>query len=540
MRIAVAPIRAPHDHTPERFHPISLPTMPMPPIRFLRRALLVSCLSVVLAPPVRAQTPAVRQWRQAHEHALLREYIGFLSLPNVARDREDVRLNADSLMEMMRRRGLQPRLLQADDAPPAVYGEWTVPGATRTIVLYAHYDGQPTDSAAWHGSHPWRPVFRTARLDGGGTIVPLPAEGQPIDPEWRLYARSASDDKAGVMAILAAVDAMRANGMAPTSSLKLFFEGEEEAGSPHLGAILRAHADLLRADAWIIADGPVHQSGLKQVVFGVRGDVNVDLTVYGPLRPLHSGHYGNWAPNPAMLLAELLATMKDDAGRVAIAGWYDDVRPLGPAEQEALRAMPAYDRELMAELGIAAPEGGGRSLGELIALPSLNVNGFESGGIAAGARNVIPTEATAVLDLRLVLGNDVQRQTGRLMDHVRAQGYHVLDREPTPDERRAHARIARVRVRPGGYNAERTPMELPISRAVLRAVQTTTPEPVVGVPTLGGSLPLSIISEALGTRTLTVPLVNHDNNQHAEDENLRLQNLWDGIETMVAVMTMER
>ena len=127
---------------------------------------------------------------------------------------------------------------------------------------------------------------------------------------------------------------------------------------------------------------------------------------------------------------------------------------------------------------------------------------------------------------------------------VDADGAAVPD-QPRPGQRPSaeaglHARIARVRVRPGGYNAERTPMDLPISRAVLRAVQSTTEQPVVAVPTLGGSLPLSIISEALGTRTLTVPIVNHDNNQHAEDENLRLQNLWDGIETMVAVMTMER
>ena len=505
-----------------------------------RRALAaMAFLSIVLTPPVQAQTPRVREWRQANEHAILREYVAFLALPNVTRDRDDIRRNADHLLEMMRRRGLQPRLLEAGDAPPAVYGEWNVPGATRTIVLYAHYDGQPTDSAAWHGSHPWRPVFRTARLDRGGRIVPLPAEGESIDPEWRLYARSAADDKAGVMAILSAVDALRAAGLAPTSNLKFFFEGEEEAGSPNLAEILGRHADLLRADAWVVADGPVHQSGRKQVVFGVRGDVNVDVTVYGPVRPLHSGHYGNWAPNPAMLLAELLAGMKDDEGRVTIAGWYDDVEPLGDAEREAIAALPLNDPELMAELGIARPEGGGRVLAELIALPSLNVNGFESGGIAAGARNVIPTEATAVLDLRLVRGNDHRRQTQRLIEHVRAQGYLVLDREPTLEERRAHARIARVRVRQGGYNAERTPMDLPVSRAVLRAVQSTTPEPVYAVPTLGGSLPLSIISETLGTRTITVPVVNHDNNQHAEDENLRLQNLWDGIETMAAVMTME-
>jgi acetylornithine deacetylase/succinyl-diaminopimelate desuccinylase-like protein len=501
--------------------------------------LAMAFLSIVLHPPLQAQTPQVRQWRQANEHALLREYVDFLAIPNVARNEADIRRNAAHLVEMMRRRGLNPRLLESEGSPPAVYGEWTVPGATRTLVLYAHYDGQPTDSAAWHGSHPWRPVFRTRRLDQGGEIVPLPGPGQPIDPEWRLYARSASDDKAGVMAILSAVDAMKASGLTPTSNLKFFFEGEEEAGSPHLRDLLRRHAGVLRADAWIIADGPVHQTGNKQVVFGVRGDVNVDVTVYGPVRPLHSGHYGNWAPNPALLLAQLLATLKDSHGRVSVAGWYDDVEPLGDIEREAIRNLPFNDAELMQELGIALPEITGPSLMELITLPSLNVNGIEAGGIGAGARNVIPTEARAVLDLRLVRGNDHQRQVQRLVDHIRLHGFHLLDRAPTLEERRRHPRLAQVQVRPGGYNAERTPMDLPISHAVLRAVQSTTPAEVYAVPTLGGSLPLSIISESLGTRTITVPVVNHDNNQHAEDENLRLQNLWDGIESMAAVMMME-
>ena len=505
----------------------------------LARFLPMAFLSAVLAAPLAAQPPQVRAWREANEHALLAEYVEFLALPNLARDSADIRANARHLVEMMARRGLAPRLLEAAGAPPAVYGEWRVPGATRTLVLYAHYDGQPADSAAWRSTHPWRPALLDARLDRGGQQVPFPTAGEPIDSEWRLYGRSAADDKAGVMALLAAVDALRAAGIAPTSNLKFFFEGEEEAGSPHLRAILSSHADLLRADAWIIADGPVHASGRKQVVFGVRGDVNVELTVYGAARPLHSGHYGNWAPNPAQRLAELLAGMKDADGRVTIAGWYDDVEPLGEAEREAIALLPANDRELMAELGIAEPEGAGRPLVELIALPSLNVNGFESGGIVAGARNVVPTEATAVLDLRLVRGNDLHRQTERLAAHLRAQGYHLLDREPTLEERRTHPRIARFRVRPGGYDAERTPMDLPVSRAVIRAVQSTSVEPVYAVPTLGGSLPLSIISETLGTRTITVPVVNHDNNQHGEDENLRLANLWEGIETLAAVMTME-
>ena len=492
--------------------------------------------------PAFAQEPAApaREYRRANEHRILREFVGLLSLPNVASDREGIRRNAARLVEMMNARGLRPRLLEAAtaDAPPAVYGEWLVPGAKSTVVFYAHYDGQPTDPRKWTGTRPWEPALRSAPLEKGGTILPMPAAGEPVNPEWRLYARSASDDKAGVMAILTAFDALRAKNVQPTVNLKFFFEGEEEAGSPHLVEILSRHRGLLASDAWIICDGPVHQSGRKQVVFGVRGDVNVEVTVYGPKRPLHSGHYGNWAPNPAMILARLLASMKDEGGRVTIKGWYDDVEPLGEAERRALAEAPSYDEELKRELGINRPEGGGRSLLELINQPSLNVNGLASAETGALARNVIPTTAVAALDLRLVKGNDHRRQVERLRAHIRAQGFFVTDREPTDAERLAHPLVARVRVAPGGYNAERTSMDLPVSRSVVAAVQSTSGEPVVRMPTLGGSLPLSLIRETLGAPTITVPVANHDNNQHAENENLRLQNLWDGVETYAALMTM--
>jgi acetylornithine deacetylase/succinyl-diaminopimelate desuccinylase-like protein len=275
------------------------------------------------------------------------------------------------------------------------------------------------------------------------------------------------------------------------------------------------------------------------VVFGVRGDVNVDVTVYGAKRPLHSGHYGNWAPNPAMLLAHLLASMKDDAGRVLIAGWYDGVEPLGTAEQRAIAEAPAYDDELRSQLGFARAEGAGKSLLELINQPSLNINGMSSGDVGALARNVIPTTATAVLDLRLVKGNDHRRQVQLLVDHIRKQGFYVIDRDPNEDERKQHPLIAKVTTRSGGYNAERTRMDLPISMALTTAVQSTSARPIVRLPTAGGSLPLSIITDHLRTVTMTVPIANYDNNQHAENENIRLQNLWDGIETMAAVMTMK-
>ncbi len=507
-----------------------------------RRLVSVIVVFPLLCQSVFAQTTdPVRVYRRANEHRILREFVELLSIPNVASDAEGIRRNAARLVEMLKARGLKPRLLEAAtaNAPPAVYGEWTTPGATKTIVFYAHYDGQPTDARKWTGTQPWEPALRSAPFEKGGRLLPMPAAGEAIDPEWRLYARSSSDDKAGVMSILTAFDALRAKQLSPTVNLKFFFEGEEEAGSPHLVEILSRHKELLAADAWVICDGPVHQSGRKQVVFGVRGDTNVEVTVYGPKRPLHSGHYGNWAPNPAMLLARLLASMKDERGRVTIKGWYDDAEPLGEAERRALSEAPAYDRELMKELGIKRPEGAGRPLLELINEPSLNVNGLSSAETGALARNVIPTTAVAALDLRLVLGNDHRRQVERLVAHIRAEGFHVTEREPTDEERLTHPLVAKVIHEPGGYNAERTRLDLPVSRAVVAAVQTTSAEPIVLMPTLGGSLPLSLIRETLGAPTLTVPIANYDNNQHAENENIRLQNLWDGIETYAALLMMK-
>jgi len=503
----------------------------------LRSLLLLVLLPVSLFAQTTQQK--VREYRRANEPRILKEFTGLLAIPNVASDLVNIRRNAAHILQLMKERGLNPQLLEtaSQNSPPVVYGEWKTPGATRTILVYAHYDGQPTNPAQWTSTQPWKPVFYSAALEAGGQEHPLFETG-PINAEWRIYARSASDDKAGVVAILTAFSALKEKGVALTSNVKFFFEGEEEAGSPHLGEIIDRNKQLLEADAWIICDGPVHQSGLKQVDFGVRGDVNVDLTVYAAKRPLHSGHYGNWSPNPANLLARLLASMKDNDGRVTIADWYADVEPLGDAELRAIAGAPQYDEDLKKQLGIKRTENAGKTLMEAINQPSLNINGFASGDIGALARNVIPTTATAVLDLRLVKGNDHRRQVQRLIEHIRKQGYYVTDREPTDVERGQYPLLARVNVRPGGYNAERTRMDLPISTSVITAVQSTSSDKVVLLPTSGGSLPLSIITERLKTVTISVPIANYDNNQHAENENIRIQNLWDGIEIWAAIMTM--
>ena len=486
-------------------------------------------LLVALAAPAAASP---RDWVAANREPLLREYLELLAIPNVASNRADIRRNADHIAQMMARRGLSPRLLEDGDAPPLIYGEWRVPGATRTYILYAHYDGQPVTPADWTVTPPFTPRMLTGADAAGATDAP---QGAPPQDDWRIYARSASDDKAGVMAILAAVDALRAEGRRPGFNLKIVLEGEEEAGSPNLAAMLRRHRDTLSSDGWIIIDGPAHQSGPPQLSLGVRGDVNMEVTVYGAARPLHSGHYGNWAPNPAMMLAELLASMKDEDGRVTIAGFYDDVVPLSDGERRAIAAAPMPDDQLRRELGLGRTDGAGATLTELIHQPSLNINGMRSADVGANARNVIPTTATATLDLRLVLGNSPDRQIDRVIAHIRAQGYEVLDREPTMEERRRFPRIARVTRRPG-YPAERTALDHPLAQAVDRALARNGRH--VLLPSLGGSLPLYLIRQELGAPSVGVGLWNHDNNQHAEDENVRLGNLWNGIAAIAEIMAM--
>jgi acetylornithine deacetylase/succinyl-diaminopimelate desuccinylase-like protein len=507
----------------------------------LIRRVLTSLLSLaaVAASSAHASEPeAIAQWTAAHQHVLLDEFESFLRMPNVATDRVAIRKNAEALLAMMQRRDLHPQLLENGDrsAPPGVYGEWLVPGATRTLVIYAHYDGQAVDAAEW-ASDPWTPVWRRGRLDVSPDIVKRDPS-RPIDPDWRLYGRSASDDKAGVFAILAATDALKANGLLPNANIKFFFDGEEEQSSPHIGELMRLNSDKLAADAWLICDGPVHLSGRRQLVFGVRGDANVNITVYGPKRPLHSGHYGNFAANPALRLARLLASMKAEDGRVTIAGWYDGIVPLGADEKKALAAAPDDEAGLLRDLGLTASEMQGVSLPQAINLPSLNINGLRAADVGAQARNVIPVDARATLDLRLVKGNTVEGQFERLRAHIRQQGYLVLDREPTDAERLANAKIATVVLETGGYPASRTAMDLPISRDVAAAMRTLAGDSLLLTPTMGGSLPLYLITEATGAPTLVIPLANPDNNQHAENENLRVGHLWDGIATLAAVMRL--
>lgn len=487
------------------------------------RVLLISTvIACSVAAPAQSGSAAqaARAWRQAHETEILQQFTTLLAIPNVANDHENIKRNADLLVSMLQKRGVESRLLTIEGANPVVFGEIKTPNAKHTIVLYAHYDGQPVTSSEWEGNSPFTPVIRK------------------VNGEDRIFARSASDDKGAIMAQLAALDALRAAEIPFRSNIRFIWEGEEEAGSPHLESILNANRDLVHGDVWLVCDGPVDQSGKQTVVFGARGDAHLEVTVFGAIRGLHSGHYGNWAPNPAMMLAQLLAGMKDSDGNVLIPHFYDGITPLGPLEKQAISEAPVNDEALRQELGLGHVDGGGKKLLELLNLPTLNINGMSAANTGARANNVIPSRAVADLDLRLVVGERWQEQQQRVVDYIRAQGYFVIDSEPSRDVLLAHPRVAMIKRDEFSYDAVRTPMDLPIAAEVIAAVESARGK-VVKWPTMGGSVPLGAMERAANAHTITVPIANYDNNQHSSNENIRLQNLWDGIETMAALIAME-
>jgi acetylornithine deacetylase/succinyl-diaminopimelate desuccinylase-like protein len=501
--------------------------------------LCIAILSFLPAVTLAQSNPAAqaaRQWRQQHERAIVEELVTLLAIPNVTSDRDNIQRNAELIARMLEARGIATRLVSLAGANPIVFGELRTPGATRTLVFYAHYDGQPIDPTEW-ASPPFEAVLRSRPLENDGAIVPLASAGASIDPESRLYARSAADDKAPIVAMMAALDAIRAAGLKTRSHIKFVFEGEEEAGSANLEKMLEANKDLFAGDLWLICDGPLYQTRQQSIIFGARGIATFDLTVYGPRAELHSGHYGNWAPNPALSLAQLLSSMKHpENDRVLIEGFYDQVEPLTSLEKKAIADAPPVDEALMEEFWLGSTDGRPLLLNELITWPSLNIRGMASARVGSTATNIIPASATATLDVRLVKKMSVQRTLEVLRAHVRKQGFFVVDTEPDADVRRAHPRVARVTLLRGA-EAARTPMDLPMSQEVVQVVESVRGR-TVKLPTMGGQLPLDAIERAMGSRTIVIPIGNHDNHQHSANENLRIQNLWDGIELMAALLTM--
>lgn len=479
-----------------------------------------------------------RVYHKENGARIIREFADLLSLPNDAADTANINSNAAAIAAQFADRGFRMELLRHGNAPPLIYGRRDVRGAKRTIAIYVHYDGQPTEAANW--THPpFQPTLYSGPINNGGRQLAMPADGASINYDWRLYARSASDDKAPIAALLAALDALETVSLELSSNIVLVFDGEEERGSANLDDYLLKHRNKFTdVDLWLFCDGPTHQSGRPQLVFGVRGVTGMDVTVYGPDRGLHSGHYGNWAPGPGWRLSRLLASMKDKNDRVLIDGFYASGDKLDVGDYAAIAEMPDVDEVLRVEFGLAATEADNAPLAERIMLPALNLKGLKSAEVGDNARNIIPPSATASIGLRLVKGNDPQAMLDLVEAHIRKQGYHIVREDPDAGTRNTYPLIAKI-TREGGYRAVRTPLDAPGIGDLVAALRVAAGENLVLNPGLGGTLPLYIFEDISNAPIVILPIANFDNNQHAADENIRLGNLFYGIEAYAAVLTME-
>jgi acetylornithine deacetylase/succinyl-diaminopimelate desuccinylase-like protein len=471
--------------------------------------------------------------------ANLPEFMQLLAIPNVASEPADIRRNADFLQAALERRGLRVQQLDNPAQRPLVFGELRSPRpGAKTVLYYIHFDGQPVVPAEWAQSDPFDPVVKQ-RVGDGWQDVPRERLAQaPLDPELRVFARSASDDKAPILMLLGALELLRERGAAPAHHVKLLLDSEEEISSPSLREVAAAHRELLAADALVIFDGPEHPSARPTIVHGNRGIATATLTVFGPKAPLHSGHYGNYAPNPAMALAQLLASMKDSDGRVLIAGYYDGVE-LTDADRAELARTPDDEVALRTRLGIARPERVGTTYQEALQYPSLNVRGLASAGVGPKAANVLPDTAVAELDFRTTPDTDGARLQDLVRAHIERQGWHLVDGAPTDAERATYPRLASFAKGPV-QRAVRTPMDAPLSRwafAALSAPHVAGGVEPVRIRMMGGTLPTDVLVDALKLPFVMVPTVNSDNNQHARDENVRLGNLVSGTRVVHALLS---
>jgi acetylornithine deacetylase/succinyl-diaminopimelate desuccinylase-like protein len=505
-------------------------------------AAIAAVLCLTSAVGAQSGPDVARAYREANEPRLVRDFAELLSYPNRAFTPE-IREAALYIRDQMRAVGVPTELVEIEGASPLVLGRLDVPGASRTLGIYVHYDGQPTDPSNWTHD-PFEPTLYTAAMEAEGRPIEMPADGQAVDPEWRLYARSAGDDKAPIAAILPVLRSFADASVTPTSNLVFMFDGAEEAGSRNLREYMEMSEEVIGdIDIWLFFDGPAHASGRPQLTFGVRGASGMEVTVYGATRNLHSGHYGNWAPDTGNVLARLLASMKDDDGRVLIEGWYDTFDPIGPEEQAALEAMPEWDEELKRELGLVRTEGEPESLPERLLVPALNVRGITSGNTGSLARNVIPNTAVASLGIRMVKGNTAPQLRELIVRHIEAQGFHVVEEDPDMETRLRYPRIAKVTGGQGGSVASRTSMADPFAQSIVAAANAAADRAfgqgaLVVAPGMGGTLPLFLFTDVAGKPAVVVPVANHDNNQHAPDENLRIANLWYAVDLYAALMTM--
>lgn len=462
------------------------------------------------------------------------EFYALHSLPNDAHFPADIEKNVQWCENAFAKRGFTTQRLKTETVP-LLLAERKVVNAKKTVLIYLQIDGQPVDSSKWNQESPWKPTLKEKDVDGKWNALPFEKlKSGTIDRDWRIFVRSASDAKGPAMAYLASLDALKELKSEPNFNMKVIMDFEEELGSPHLPAAVGRYKNELASDQLIIFDGPRHVSNQPTLSFGARGICELTLTVFGPRSPMHSGNYGNYTPNPALRLAQLLASMKDDDGRVIIPGFYDGVT-LTEEEKKVLKKVPDDENEIKKFLGIAERDKIGDNFQESLQYPTLNIRGLDALYVGEQARTLIPAKAVAEIDIRLVPSSDPKKLIDLVKKHVEGKGYYLLDREPTEEERMKYPRIASIQSSIS-YLAFQTPFDSDCGKWLSKAMYTAFGKDPIKIRTAGGSIPISPFVATLGIPAVAVPTVNADNNQHAENENIRVGNYIDAVKTFLAIM----
>lgn len=495
-------------------------------LSFLLLFLSLSCLAQ------NRSANEIDKWIKAEMPNAIKEHQALVSIPCDAHFPAEMTNNVTWLKTAFEARDFDVQVLETPTVP-IVFAERMISAEAPTVLFYIHFDGQPVDANKWDQEDPFVPVIKK-EVNGKWEAVAY-EKVEAWEKEWRVFARAAADDKGPIIMFLHALDIMKAQAITPAYNIKVLLDGEEEIGSAGLRKTLSKYQEIYKADRLVIMDGPAHPTNRPTITFGCRGSTSATLVIYGPKLPQHSGHYGNYAPNPVFRAARLLASMKDDDGRVLIKGFYDGIE-IDKTTRAILEAVPDNEASIQAQIGVASPDKVGQNYQESLQYPSLNVRGMSSAWIGKQTRTIVPDKAIIQLGIRLVAETKGTRMLNLLKKHIEAQGYYVIDREPTIEERLKHPQIATFIPR-SAVNAFRTDINGPIGQWLTSAIQGVYNEDPVRIRTMGGTIPITPIIETLGIPAAIIPMVNMDNNQHSPNENLRLGNLYNGIKTCFGIFT---
>ena len=494
---------------------------------------LLATIAAAEQAPQRISPEGLRSLVDGHALEAIALYREFLGIPNDANDPAQIQQLNAWVREAFESRGFETQELPTAGSP-SVYAEKRSPGATRTVLVYLQADGQPVDPTAWAQPNPYEAVLKRRDESGEWRIMDWARLDGSVNPDWRIFARSAADSKGPMTQFLVANELLASVMPDLGYHLKVLVDTEEELGSPHLADAVREHSELLAADMLLIFDGPPHASNRPTVSLGARGIATVTLTAWGPRVAQHSGHYGNFVPNPAMDLAHVLSSLKTRDGVVAVEGFYDGV-VIGDRARSVLESVPDDEEAILSQMGLNRSDKVAKTLQEAIQYPSLNVRGLSAAWTGRQSRTIIPSSAVAEIDIRLVKESNAERLIALLRKHVEGQGVTVLDHAPSEEERRVHGRIVTM-THHIAYGAFRTDPDAPPARMARTGMRELYGEEPILIRTMGGSIPIAPIIEALGVPAAIVPTVNMDNNQHSPNENLRLGNLLEGIVILMSVL----